>query len=40
MPICFTREQVKVLEEYARVKGMLNLSQAVEEIIKSKAVVE
>ncbi len=36
MPICFTREQVKILEEYAKAKGMLNLSQAVEEIIKSR----
>ncbi len=33
MPICFTREQVKILEEYAKAKGMLNVSQAVEEIV-------
>lgn len=39
MPICFTREQVKLLEEYAKSKGMLNLSQAVEEIIE-RIVVE
>lgn len=34
MPVCFTKEQIKVLEEYARAKGMLNISQAVEEIAK------
>ncbi|MCS6767658.1 MAG: hypothetical protein RMJ59_03010 [Candidatus Nitrosocaldus sp.] len=34
IPVCFTREQAKALEEYARAKGMLNLSQAVEDILK------
>lgn len=33
IPVCFTREQFKVLEEYARHKGMLNVNQAVEELI-------
>lgn len=33
MPICFTPDQIKVLEEYAKRKGMLNYSQAIEEII-------
>lgn len=28
------KEQVKLLEEYAKAKGMLNLSQAVEELAK------
>lgn len=35
MPVCFTREQLKLLEKYAKSKGMLNLSQAVEDAIKS-----
>ena len=35
MPICFTPDQIKVLEEYAKKKGMLNYNQAIEEIIKS-----
>lgn len=34
MPVCFTKEQIKALEKYAKAKGMLNLSQAVEEAIK------
>ncbi len=33
MPICFTKEQLNILEEYAKHKGMLNVSQAVEELI-------
>lgn len=33
MPVCFTIEQVKLLEKYAKEKGMLNFSQAVEQII-------
>ncbi|VFJ12651.1 hypothetical protein [Candidatus Nitrosocosmicus franklandus] len=33
MPVCFTTEQVKLLEKYAKEKGMLNFSQAVEQII-------
>jgi hypothetical protein len=35
MPICFTPEQIKLLEEYAKKNGMLNSSQAVEQIILS-----
>ena len=35
MPICFTPDQIKVLEEYAKERGMLNYNQAIEEIIKS-----
>ena len=35
MPICFTKEQVKFIEKYAKSKGMVNLSQAVEDIIKN-----
>ncbi len=35
MPICFTPEQIKTIEFYAKKKGMLNYTQAIEEIIKS-----
>jgi len=30
MPICFTPDQIKVLEEYAKKKGILNYNQAIE----------
>lgn len=32
MPVCFTPEQLKVVEEYAKRKGMLNASQAIEDL--------
>jgi hypothetical protein len=32
MPVCFTPEQLKIVEEYAMKKGMLNASQALEEL--------
>ncbi len=32
MPVCFTLEQLKMVEEYAKKKGMLNASQAIEEL--------
>ena len=32
MPICFTPEQLKLVEEYAKRKGMLNVSQAIESL--------
>lgn len=35
MPVCFTPEQLKMVEEYAKKKGMLNASQAIEELTKS-----
>ena len=34
MPICFTNEQYKKLEEFAKANGMLNASQAVEKLLK------
>lgn len=34
MPVCFTNEQYKMIEEYAKSKGMLNASQALEELLK------
>lgn len=35
MPVCFTPEQLRIVEEYARKKGMLNASQALEELARS-----
>jgi len=34
MPVCFAPDQVRMLEEYAKKKGMLNVSQAIEELAK------
>jgi hypothetical protein len=34
MPVCFTPEQLKTLEEYAKKNGMLSASQAIEELTK------
>ena len=33
MPICFTNEQYKMIEEFAKQQGMLNASQAIEKIL-------
>jgi len=33
MPICFTSDQLKMIEDYAKRKGMLNLSQAIENLV-------
>ncbi len=33
MPICFTTEQYRIIEEFAREHGMLNASQAIEKIL-------
>ncbi len=35
MPVCFTPEQIKILESYAKKKGLINYSQAVEKAIAS-----
>jgi len=35
VPICFTKEQLKLIEKYAKSKGMVSLSQAVEDIIRN-----
>lgn len=32
--VCVSKEEAKILEEYAKARGMLNLSQAVEELVK------
>ena len=34
MPICFTTEQYKKIEEFAKKQGMLNASQAVEKLLE------
>jgi hypothetical protein len=33
MPICFTSDQLKLIEGYAKRRGMLNASQAIEDLI-------
>ena len=33
MPVCFTSDQIKLIEEFAKRKGMLNLSQAIEHLV-------
>jgi hypothetical protein len=33
MPVCFTSDQLRLIEEYAKRKGMLNVSQAIEDLI-------
>jgi hypothetical protein len=37
MHICLSKEQYRIIEEYARSMGMLNVSQAVEAIIDALA---
>lgn len=34
MPICFTLDQYKMIEEIAKQKGMLNTSQLIEEALE------
>jgi hypothetical protein len=36
MPICFSSDQLKLIEEYAKRRGMLNVSQAIEELVMTK----
>lgn len=33
IPICLSVEQVKIVEQYAKSKGLLNTSQAIEQLI-------
>lgn len=33
MPICFTKEQYKIIQEFAKKYGMVNASQAIEKIL-------
>jgi hypothetical protein len=32
IPVCFTADQLKLVEEYAKRRGMLDISQAIEEL--------
>ena len=34
MPICCSTEEYKMIERYAKKRGMINASQAVEKILK------
>lgn len=34
MPICFTADQLKLIEVFSKKRGMVNLVQAIEDIIK------
>ncbi len=34
MPICFSMEQYKKIEKYAKKHGMVNASQAIEKLLK------
>ncbi len=34
MPVCFSQKQYEQIEKYAKKHGMLNASQALEEILK------
>lgn len=36
MPVCFTNEQYKMIEEFAKRNGMLNASQALEKLLKEE----
>ncbi len=34
MPVCFTPEQYKMIEKYARSHGMINADQVLEDLLK------
>jgi hypothetical protein len=36
MYVCFSKEEIGMLEEFAKNKGMLNVSQALEFIVKER----
>jgi hypothetical protein len=35
MPVCFSQEQLKFIENYAKTKGMLNAAQVIDDILKT-----
>jgi hypothetical protein len=37
MPVCFTNDQYKMIQKYAQKNGMLNASQALEDLLKEDA---
>ncbi|HEX7275039.1 MAG TPA: hypothetical protein VF248_05445 [Nitrososphaeraceae archaeon] len=36
MYVCFSKEEISLLEDYAKNKGALNISQALESLVKEK----
>ena len=34
MPVCFSKDQFKMIQEYANKKGMLNTSQGLEKLLE------
>ena len=34
MPVCFNKDNLKVIKEYAKKKGMLDYNQAIEQLAK------
>jgi hypothetical protein len=34
IPICFSQEQLKFIENYAKTNGMLNISQVIDDIVE------
>lgn len=36
MPVCFTDKQYRIIEEYARSRGMLNAGQALESLLQDR----
>ena len=34
MPVCFTNDQYKMIQKYAQKNGMINASQALEDLLK------
>ena len=34
MPVCFTKDQFKMIQDYAKKKGMLNTSQGLEKLLE------
>ena len=36
MYVCFSKQEILMIEEYAKKKGALNISQALESLVKEK----
>jgi hypothetical protein len=36
MYVCFSKEEISMLEDFAKNKGMLNISQALESLVKER----
>ena len=36
MYVCFSKEEISMLENFAKNKGMLNISQALESLVKER----